>query len=245
MIPSANIAMPKPILIILHQEHSTPGRVGHALRSRGYTLDVRRPRLGDALPDTMAHHAGAVLFGGPMSANDEEDFIRREIDWLAVPLAEEKPFLGICLGAQLLARQLGSSVYCHAQGEVEVGYYPIRPTVAGRAMCGFWPDHVYQWHREGFDLPRGADLLAEGDVFPVQAFRYGPAAYAIQFHPEVTHAMMCRWTTRGHARLSLPGAKPRLAHFEDRAVHDYAIRAWLTSFLDRWAGREPPAAAAE
>ncbi len=165
MIPSANIAMPKPILIILHQEHSTPGRVGHALRSRGYTLDVRRPRLGDALPDTMAHHAGAVLFGGPMSANDEEDFIRREIDWLAVPLAEEKPFLGICLGAQLLARQLGSSVYCHAQGEVEVGYYPIRPTVAGRAMCGFWPDHVYQWHREGFDLPRGADLLAEGDVW--------------------------------------------------------------------------------
>ncbi len=244
MIPSATIAMPKPILIILHQEHSTPGRVGHALRSRGYTLDVRRPRLGDALPDTMAHHAGAVLFGGPMSANDEEDFIRREIDWLAVPLAEEKPFLGICLGAQLLVRQLGGSVYCHAQGKVEVGYYPIRPTAAGRAMCGFWPDHVYQWHREGFDLPRGADLLAEADVFPVQAFRYGPAAYAIQFHPEVTHAMMCRWTTRGHARLSLPGAKPRLAHFEDRAVHDYAIRAWLTGFLDRWVGRELPASAA-
>ena len=59
-----------PILIILHQEHSTPGRVGHALIERGFTLDVRRPRFGDPLPETMAEHAGAIIFGGPMSAND-------------------------------------------------------------------------------------------------------------------------------------------------------------------------------
>jgi GMP synthase (glutamine-hydrolysing) len=230
--------MPDPVLIILHQEHSTPGRVGQALKSRGYSLDIRRPRLGDPLPETLAQHAGVVLFGGPMSANDSEDFIRREIDWLAVPLAEEKPFLGICLGAQLLVRQLGGNVYFHPEGKVEVGYYPIRPTAIGRSVCAFWPDHVYQWHREGFDLPSNAALVAEGDTFPVQAFRYGPCAYAIQFHPEVTHAMMCRWTTRGHERLSLPGAKPRVAHFEDRAVHDYAIRAWLTAFLDHWTGHD-------
>ena len=215
--------MPDPVLIILHQEHSTPGRIGHALKSRGFTLDVRRPRLGDPLPETMAQHSGAVLFGGPMSANDHEEFIRREIDWLAVPLAEEKPFLGICLGAQLLVRQLGGRVYFHPEGKVEVGYYPIRPTDLGRAVCSFWS---------------GAALLAEGDVFPVQAFRYGSCAYAIQFHPEVTHAMMCRWTTRGHERLALPGAKPRIAHFEDRAVHDFAIRAWMTSFLEHWAGQD-------
>jgi len=226
--------MTAPILIILHQEHSTPGRIGHGLRQRGFTLDVRRPRYGDALPETLAAHAGAIIFGGPMSANDEEDFIRRETEWLAVPLKEEKPFIGICLGAQMLARHLGAPVYYHHAGQVEVGYYPIRPTEHGRAVCEQWPDHVYQWHREGFDLPRGAVLLAEGDAFPVQAFRQGPAAYAIQFHPEVTHAMMCRWTTRGHERMTLPGAKPRVAHFEDRAVHDHAIRAWLESFLDHW-----------
>ena len=157
-----------------------------------------------------------------------------------MPLAEQKPFLGICLGAQLLVRQLGGRVYFHPEGKVEVGYYPIRPTELGRAMCGFWPDHVYQWHREGFDLPSGAALVAEGELFPVQAFRHGACAYAIQFHPEVTHAMMCRWTTRGHERLALPGAKARVAHFEDRAVHDYGIRAWLTSFLDHWMGRDLP-----
>jgi GMP synthase (glutamine-hydrolysing) len=68
----------------------------------------------------------------------------------------------------------------------------------------------------------------------VQAFRYAGAAYALQFHPDVTHAIICRWTTRGHERLSLPGAKPRDAHFADRAVHDPAGRAWLSAFLDHW-----------
>ena len=79
--------MPEPILIILHQEHSTPGRVGYSLQRLGYSLDVRRPRFGDPLPTTLRDYAAAVIFGGPMSANDDDDFIRREIDWIAaVPL---------------------------------------------------------------------------------------------------------------------------------------------------------------
>ena len=81
--------MLQPVLIVTHQETSSPGRVGHALRQRGYPLDMRRPRFGDPLPETMAGHAGAIIFGGPMSANDTDDFIRREIDWLAVPLREK------------------------------------------------------------------------------------------------------------------------------------------------------------
>ena len=97
----------KPVLIILHQERSSPGRVGHLLLEKGFSLDIRRPVLGDPLPATLEDHAGAVVFGGPMSANDDEDFIRREIDWLSVPLSENKPFLGICLGAQMLVRHLG------------------------------------------------------------------------------------------------------------------------------------------
>jgi GMP synthase (glutamine-hydrolysing) len=226
--------MKLPVLVVLHQEHSTPGRIGQILKGRGYALDIRRPRYDDPLPDTLAGHSGAIIFGGPQSANDREDFVRREIDWIGVPIAEQKPFLGICLGAQMLAQKLGARVYPHPQGHAEVGYYPIRPTVAGRAVCESWPDHVYQWHREGFDLPREAILLAEGDTFPVQAFRYDGAAFALQFHVDVTHAMMCRWTTRGHARMELPGAKPRSAHFEGRLLHDADARAWLNAFLDCW-----------
>jgi GMP synthase (glutamine-hydrolysing) len=223
------------ILIVLHQEHSTPGRVGYALEQLGYWLDVRRPRFGDPLPETMADHAGAIIFGGPMSANDDDEFIRREIDWIGVPLRAERPFLGICLGAQMLARQLGGKVFRHPHGHAEIGYYPIRPTAAGRALVAAWPEQVYQWHREGFDLPAGAELLAEGDIFEVQAIRSG-RAFALQFHPDVTHAMMHRWTTQGHDRLELPGARPRDTHFADRAVYDYSARAWLSVFLERWLG---------
>ncbi|HZP76850.1 MAG TPA: glutamine amidotransferase [Pseudolabrys sp.] len=222
-----------PVLIILHQEHSSPGRVGQTLQRLGFPLDVRRPRFGDPLPETMDDHAGAVIFGGPQSANDEEEFVRREIDWIGVPLRDRKPFLGICLGAQMMARYLGSRVSTHPQGHAEIGYYPIRPTAAGLSLVAPWPDHVYQWHREGFELPQDAELLAEGDAFSIQAFRYG-TGFALQFHPEVTHAMMCRWTVRGHARLELPGAKSRAQHFADRPVYDLASRNWLAAFIDRW-----------
>lgn len=237
--PPAEPAPKRPVLVVLHQEMSTPGRVGHYLKSRGYELDARRPVLGEELPETLADHSGVVVFGGPMSANDETDFIKRETDWLAVPLKEQKPFLGICLGAQMLARHLGGKVCFHRDGMAEVGYYPLRATAAGREVCAQWPDHIYQWHREGIELPKSATLLAEGDMFPVQAFQYGPAAFGVQFHAEVSHAMMCRWTTRGPSRLEMPGAKPREEHFADRPLYDPAIRAWLDAFLDKLLALQP------
>jgi GMP synthase (glutamine-hydrolysing) len=111
----------QPILVVLHRDNSAPGRVGYALQERGFPLDIRRPCFGDPLPDTLAEHSGAIIFGGPMSANDKDEFVRRETEWIAVPLKERKPFLGICLGAQMLARQLGSRVYAHAEGQAEIG----------------------------------------------------------------------------------------------------------------------------
>jgi len=224
------------VLIILHQENSTPGRIGLSLRARGFHLDIRRPRFGDPLPHSFADHAGAVVFGGPMSANDTDSFVHREIDWIGVALAEEAPFLGICLGAQMMVRHLGGTVAPHPEGCAEIGYYPIRPTTAGQSMME-WPKKVYQWHREGFDLPSGATLLAEGDLFTNQAFRVGPAAYGIQFHPELTLAMMHRWTVRGAERMKLPGAQGRRDHFAGRALHDPPLRSWMERFLDMWIGR--------
>ena len=95
------------------------------------TLDIRRPRFGDPLPETLDGHAGAVIFGGPMSANDPDDYVRREIDWIAVPLREQRPFLGICLGAQMLARQLGARVAPHPRRPRADRILPDPPDAGG------------------------------------------------------------------------------------------------------------------
>jgi len=223
----------KPVLVILHQEHSTPGRVGLRLLARGYRLDIRRPRFGDPLPETLAEHAAAVIFGGPMSANDPDDYIRVETEWVRVPLAEEAPFLGLCLGAQMLARHLGAAVKPDPDGRVEVGFYPLRPTPAGQALLP-WPDRVHHFHREGFDLPAGATLLAEGDVFRNQAFAYGTSAFALQFHIELTTAMVGRWTRSIAERAIQPGTQMAEEHFAGRALHDWKTTAFLERFLDLW-----------
>jgi len=229
--------MGRKILIIVHQERSTPGRVGLLLRQRGYDLDIIRPPLGDHLPETLEGYDGVVIFGGPMSANDDDTIegIGREIEWLKVPLREKIPYLGLCLGAQLLARHLGAKVNYHPQQHAEIGYYPIKATKAGQELYGEWPKCVYQWHREGFDLPGGARLLATGgNEFPNQAFDYGGTAIGLQFHPEVTLAMTHRWTVLASERFSLPGVRPRHSHFTDRMVHDRAVDLWLNRMLDRW-----------
>ena len=230
---------PRPILVVLHQESSTPGRVGQVFDAHGVRMDIRRPVMGDALPETLDDHRGAVVFGGPPSANDTDAHLVREIEWMKVPLAEERPFLGICLGAQMLAKHLGAGVGSHRDGLAEVGFYPLKATPQGRSLLPHWPEMVYQWHREGFDLPSGATLLAEGDWYPNQAFSYGPNAYGVQFHAELTLAMMHRWTTRGHARLTLPGAQGRRQHFDGRAIYDAPVRRWLEEFLARIFGAHP------
>ena len=234
---------PRPILVVLHQETSTPGRVGQILQAHGLGLDIRRPVIGDPLPDTLEAHRGAIVFGGPPSANDGEPHLCREIEWMAVPLGEGRPFLGICLGAQMLVKHLGGRVGPRADGLVEVGYYPLQATAAGRALLPHWPDMIYQWHREGFDLPREATLLATGERFPHQAFRYGEAAYGVQFHAELTLAMLHRWTVRGAERTRLPGAQGRREHFDGRAIYDALVRRWLEAFLGLVFGAPADAAA--
>ncbi len=225
-----------PFLMIVHQKHSVTGRIGDRLAARGYPLDVRRPILGDPLPTGLDGHAGAVIFGGPMSANDDHlEGLRREIDWVGAAMEMGRPMLGICLGAQIMTRAFGGAVRPRADGRVEIGYYPIAPTGEDPAFLS-GPMQVYQWHREGFDLPCGAVRLASGTDFENQAFRIDGNIYGIQFHPEVTRAMMERWLVAGAERLVLPGARSPEQHRRGNDAFDSAVSAWLDGFIDRWIG---------
>ncbi len=116
------------------------------------------------------------------------------------------------------------------------------PPAARSATTG--PITSYHWHRDGFDLPAGCELLAEGDDFSGAGFRTG-RCFGVQFHPDVTHAMMHRWTTRGHARLELPGARALGRAFTSRSSTTSPSGAWLAAFLDGWLHRPPRAAVAE
>ncbi|MDA0260798.1 MAG: glutamine amidotransferase [Proteobacteria bacterium] len=222
------------ILIIVHGDRSTPGRVGRQLREMGYALDRCQPSGGSPLPKTLDDHAGAIVFGGPMSANDDNalDFIRAELEWIPTALDSGKPFLGICLGAQMLARVLGAKVEPHPAEIAEIGYYPVRPLPAGAHL--FDREALfYQWHQEGFELPRGATALATAEAFENQAFRYRNA-YGIQFHPEVTGRVMRTWTQVAEHRLSLPGAQARDEQIRRQAASERHVCGWLRRFLDVW-----------
>jgi GMP synthase (glutamine-hydrolysing) len=227
--------MSRKVLIVVHQEKSTPGRVGDFLTARGYELDRRCPNMGDPLPTDLSQYAASVVFGGPMSANDDHlSGIRAELEWLekhALPSAG--PLLGICLGGQLIARALGARVGRHCDGLVEIGYYEVAPT----ECCDDFlecPTVFYQWHTETFEIPDDAVHLAENANFPGQAFRYDGSTYAIEFHPEMTREMVDRWcqSDGGSPKLAMPGAQPREAHLEGYDRFAAETDRWLGRFLD-------------
>jgi GMP synthase (glutamine-hydrolysing) len=216
-------ASKKPVLILVHGENSNTGHVGRWFVRNGYQLDIRRPRFGDPLPETLTDHCGAVICGDPklcMSSNNKDEFIRRETDWIGVALREKMPFLGICIGAQMLTQHLGGRVRFDPK-EKEVGYFPLLTTEQAGSI-GPFPDHVYQWHRWGCELPRGIRLLATSrGAFPNQAFAYGPTAVGVQFHPQVTYQQVA-------------GAREQKEEIEDHVMHARGVQAWLDRFLDRW-----------
>jgi GMP synthase (glutamine-hydrolysing) len=222
------------ILLVAHGAWRE-GRVAPMLKAKGYAVQWCCPAKGDRLPDDSRAYAGTVVFGGVQSANDgpTTPYIQHELDWIADYVGGGGRYLGICLGGQLLAKALGGSVGRHAEGVNEIGYYPLRPTAAGRHL---FPDglQVYHWHQEGFEVPAGCELLALGAAFPNQAFRFGDAAYGLQFHPEVRPTDARAWIDTVPHQLARPGAQSREAQEAGFVRHDASLTAWLDGFLDHW-----------
>jgi GMP synthase (glutamine-hydrolysing) len=228
--------MSRRVLCVLHQAHSTTGQVGIALKQLGHQVQVVRPLVGQRLPRKIERFDGLVVFGGPMSANEDKlPGIRTELQLIERWMHMDRPVWGICLGAQLMARVLGSRVFSHQRDQVEIGWYPINPVGQGKQIFGPLTC-VYQWHREGYHLPYGSIRLASGvneGYFEEQAFRVGHNALATQFHPEMHPRMMNRWLARAGHMLELPGAM-NINNHRGGLIHYYPKQSkWLKQTLNQ------------
>ena len=226
----------KKALLILHQKRSICGDVGNKLKERGYSLDIRKPSIGDKLPENLNNHDIVVIFGGPMSINDDLNFIKYEIEWLRIVIESGKPFLGICLGAQMLAKYLGCKIEKNDSKLSEIGFFSIEPTELGHKL---FKDQktFYQFHDEGFELPSESKLLATGKRFKHQAFQY-KNCYAFQFHPEVNFYLHMRWIffvlLYKPKKFFIPGAQNILYQLYLRFKHNKSVSVWLDHFLDNF-----------
>lgn len=183
-------------LVVEHAEHEGPGLIGAALDGAGARVELVRRWRGDAMPSSDGAGYDLVLvLGGAMSAN--EAALDDEAALLAAASRAGRFTVGVCLGAQLLARGLGARVYPAAAPEI--GIFPITLTDAGRAaplLAGLDGADVFHWHHDTFTLPPGAVLLASSTRTPHQAFAVGARSFGVQFHPECDRATRLDWAVR-------------------------------------------------
>jgi len=185
------------LLVVEHEPDAPPALLGDAARAAGVGLRVVRAGEGEPVPASPGEAAGLVVLGGEMGVADAAAWPHLE-DTMALiraATARQAPVLGICLGAQLTAHALGGRAYPGALGP-EIGWVKIELTAAGRAdpVLGALPEpaEVFHWHRDTFDLPPDAVLLASGDLYANQAFRLG-SVVGVQFHPEVDAGTIAGW----------------------------------------------------
>lgn len=182
-----------------------------------------------------------VVLGGPIGAYEDDayPFLTDEIALLSARLAADRPTLGICLGAQLMARALGSSVY--PGPAKEIGFAPVMLSEAGRQSCLAELDGhpVLHWHGDTFDLPAGSALLASTAICRNQAYARGPNVLGLQFHPEVGAAGFERWLI-GHAlELATAGIDVAALRQQHHRLAD-ALEARARACIEIWlAGLTP------
>ncbi len=192
----------KRVNVIRHLAFEDLASFASVLQVHGYQINYIEAADFALVPDDMLQLDALsdellIILGGPISVNDKAmfPFIDAELSLLKKRIAADKPTLGICLGAQLIASALGADIY--PGNEKEIGWYPLNITEAGKhsALRYLGAEHcsMLHWHGETFDLPDDAVLLASSALYQNQAFSYGENILALQFHPEITQRAMEKW----------------------------------------------------
>jgi GMP synthase-like glutamine amidotransferase len=184
-------------LIIVHVSCEGPGLFAPMLRECGASIDVIDVEQGHALPERLDGVDMLVVMGGPRNVYQEEEhpYLRQEDALLREALACDLPVMGVCLGAQLLAKAADAKIYRSPSEEFAWGRVTL--TSVGRRdplFAGVNPGLlVFQWHGDTFDVPQGGELLATSPDVPNQAIRVGRRAYGLQFHIELDRRLLDLW----------------------------------------------------
>jgi GMP synthase (glutamine-hydrolysing) len=192
------MARPK-ILVFQHVPYEPLGTLDPLLRELGFRIRYVNFGRDSTLRPSLEGYAAVIVLGGPMNSDQIDSFpnLITEVEILRTAVEKGLSVLGICLGAQLLARALGGTVSRNRLREI--GWHDVELTAAGRddpVFSAFAKQQsVFQWHEDGIGLPPGAVCLARSTASEVQAFRYGEHAYGLQFHLEVDASLIERWLT--------------------------------------------------
>ena len=225
----------KHCLLIKHSAGWADDRCESWLRSNGYRVTTHVSNDGNTLPG-IEGFSHVIVYGGEPCVKDADHMpsLRMEMRYLETVLSNNMPCLGICLGAQLIAHVLGADIKPLPCGTEEFGCSMITPTEAGNDFMPH-PCNMLQWHCEGFGLPDDCTLLATGELFPNQAFRYGKHTFGVQFHPEVTSDVLQLWHQRYLANASsVPVARQCARQLKDCHLYTRQNEQWFNQFMQHW-----------
>lgn len=215
------------LLIIKHVQHNNLGVIMPICDRLGLQIDLRTPALGEDVPHDLNGYAGLMILGSQDSVYDGKPYIQTDLELLGKAERAGIPYLGICLGAQLLAHYIGGNVHKGLLGPMrKFGPVVIKidDPVFGDELVG---STVFQWHQDTFTLPETATILATDGGYPLQAFRWGNNFYGVQFHPEVDDQVITRWVQRDD-----PNA-PLHMILDEAEKHLPAVHGWLEVFMRR------------
>ena len=227
--------MIKKILCVSHHDEVDLGTMKEFFKKRNFQIVVIKPLNNEDLFEDISSFYGIIILGGAMNVSDTEEFpgLLKEIKWIKNIIKSDIPVLGICLGAQLIAKASDAKVGYHKDNMIEVGYKEIFIDDTCKSINNL-PKMVYQLHKQGFSLPEGAEKIAYNSLFDVQAFSMKKNIFAFQFHPEIIENMILRWNSKSIEMLKKKGLQNINIQLLEHKKYSSNVKYWFETFLKNW-----------